>query len=91
MQVEPARKLKNWQNIPVFMASANATYHRVYDPCMPKFLKQAGVKVDFYRLEDVNLRGNSHVMMLERNSDDIIKFVAEWLRRNATPVTNATR
>jgi pimeloyl-ACP methyl ester carboxylesterase len=91
MQVEPARRLKNWGSIPVFMASANATYHRVYDPCMPKFLEQAGVKVDFYRLEDVGLTGNSHVMMLERNSDDIIKFVGDWLRRNATPVTNATR
>ena len=91
MQVEPARTLARWGNIPVFMASADATYHRVYDPCMPKFLKQAGVKVDFYRLEEVGIRGNSHVMMLEKNSDEIIKFVGDWLRKNATPVTNATR
>jgi pimeloyl-ACP methyl ester carboxylesterase len=91
LQVEPARKLKKWGNIPVFMASANATYHRVYDPCIPKFLKQAGVKVDFYRLEDVGIRGNSHVMMLEKNSDDIIRFIGDWLRENATPATNATR
>jgi pimeloyl-ACP methyl ester carboxylesterase len=91
MQVEPARKLARWGNIPVFMASANGTYHRVYDPCMPKFLKQAGVKVDFYRLEDVGIRGNSHVMMLEKNSDEIIRFIGDWLRKNATPVANATR
>ena len=26
---------------------ANGTYHRVYDPCIPKFLNQAGVKTDF--------------------------------------------
>jgi hypothetical protein len=30
-------------------------------------------------------------MMLEKNSDEIIKFVGDWMRRNATPVTNATR
>ena len=53
MQEEPARKLARWQNIRVLMASANATYHRVYDPCIPKFLKQAGVQVEFYRMEDV--------------------------------------
>ena len=53
MQEEPARKLAKWQNIRILMASANATYHRVYDPCIPKFLKQAGAQVEFYRLEDV--------------------------------------
>ena len=82
MQVEPARKLAKWKNIRVFSASANGTYHRVYDPCIPKFLNQAGVKTDFVRLEDVGIRGNSHVMMLEKNSDDIIKYIAGWLQKN---------
>ena len=61
--------------------SANGTYHRVYDPCIPKFLNQAGVKADFVRLEDVGIRGNSHMMMLEKNSDDIIEFVVGWIKR----------
>ena len=25
----------------------DGTYHRVYDPCIPKFLNQAGVRTDF--------------------------------------------
>jgi pimeloyl-ACP methyl ester carboxylesterase len=83
MQQEPARKLAHWQNIRVLMASANATYHRVYDPCIPKFLKQAGVQVEFHRLEDVGIRGNSHVMMLEKNSDEIIKWIVAWLQKNS--------
>ena len=64
--------------------SANGTYHRIYDPCIPKFLNQAGVKTDFVRLEDVGIRGNSHMMMLEKNSDDIIKFITGWLQKNVT-------
>ena len=63
-------------------SSANGTYHRVYDPCIPKFLNQAGVKTDFVRFEDVGITGNSHVMMLEKNSDDIIKYIAGWLQKN---------
>jgi pimeloyl-ACP methyl ester carboxylesterase len=83
MQVEPVRKLTRWQSIPVLAVSADGTYHRVYDPCIPKFLKQAGVKAEFVRLEDVGIRGNSHMMMLEKNSDDVITFIAGWLRKNA--------
>jgi hypothetical protein len=82
LQVEPARKLARWKNIRVFSASANGTYHRVYDPCIPKFLNQAGVKTEFVRLEDVGLRGNSHAMMLGKNSDEIIKYIAGWLQKN---------
>ena len=91
MQEEPARKLARWQNIRVLMASANATYHRVYDPCIPKFLKQAGVQVEFYRLEDVGIRGNSHVMMLEKNSDDIIKWIMAWMKKNTAAGVTSTR
>ena len=91
MQEEPARKLARWQNIRILMASANATYHRVYDPCIPKFLKQAGVQVEFYRLEDVGIRGNSHVMMLEKNSDDIIKWIMAWMKKNTAAGVTSTR
>jgi pimeloyl-ACP methyl ester carboxylesterase len=91
MQVEPARKLAKWQNIRVLAFSANGTYHRVYDPCIPKFLNQAGVKTDFVRLEDAGLRGNSHMMMLERNSDAIIEFVVEWIKDNVPATVTGTR
>jgi pimeloyl-ACP methyl ester carboxylesterase len=82
LQVEPARKLARWKNIRVLDLSADATYHRAYDPCIPKFLNQAGVKTDFIRLEDVGIRGNSHMMMLEKNSDEIVKFIIGWLQKN---------
>jgi pimeloyl-ACP methyl ester carboxylesterase len=82
MQVEPARKLTNLQNIRVLDISANGTYHRVFDACIPKWINQAGGKADFIRLEDVGISGNGHMMMLEKNSDVIVKFIDDWMRKN---------
>jgi pimeloyl-ACP methyl ester carboxylesterase len=82
MQVEPARKLVNFQDIKVLAISGNGTYHRVYDPCIPKWLNQAGVETDFIRLEDVGISGNGHMMMLERNSDTIAAFIHNWIQEN---------
>jgi hypothetical protein len=39
------------------------------------------------RLEDVGIRGNSHMMMLEKNSDDVIKFIISWLQKNVSTTT----
>jgi pimeloyl-ACP methyl ester carboxylesterase len=82
MQVEPARTLVNFKDIRVLSISGNGTYHRVYDPCISKWLNQAGVRTDFVRLEDVGLTGNGHMMMLEKNSDDIIRFVHGWMEKH---------
>jgi pimeloyl-ACP methyl ester carboxylesterase len=87
LQVEPARKLAKWKNIRVLDISANGTYHRAYDPCIPKWLNQAGVTTDFVRLETVSITGNSHMMMLEKNSDDVIKFIVSWLQKHVTPTS----
>ena len=84
LQVEPARKLVKWKNIRVLSVSADGTYHRTYDPCIPKWLNQAGVNTDFVRLETVGIRGNSHMMMLEKNSDEVIKFIVSWIQKNTT-------
>jgi hypothetical protein len=67
------------KHIPVLAISANGTYHRVFDACVPKWLRQAGVDAEFVRLEEAGISGNGHMMMLEKNSDDIIAFVHQWL------------
>jgi pimeloyl-ACP methyl ester carboxylesterase len=82
LQDDPPRTLVNWRNIPVLSISGSGTYHRVYDPCIPKWLNQAGVKTDFIRLETVGISGNSHMMMLEKNSDEVIKFIVSWIQKN---------
>jgi len=63
-------------------ASAEGTYHRLFDVCIPKWLNQAGVKDDFVRLEDVGIQGNMHEMFLDRNSDEVIKFIDAWVGKN---------
>ena len=82
LQEEPARQLVNMADMRVLAISADGTYHRVFDACIPKWLNQAGVETDFIRLEDVGISGNGHMMMLELNSDDIIEFIHEWIQEN---------
>ena len=82
LQKEPVHKLVSMQNIHVLSISAEGTYHRVFDVCIPKWLNQAGVKDDFIRLEDVGIHGNMHEMFLDKNSDVVIKYIDDWLRKN---------
>ena len=49
VQQEPARKLKNLQNIPVLFMVGEGSYHRIYDHCLAKWLNQAGVKTRIRR------------------------------------------
>jgi pimeloyl-ACP methyl ester carboxylesterase len=78
-QPEPARKLVNLQNTPILIVTSEASYHAAYDHCTVRYLTQAGVKSTFVRLPDVGIRGNGHMMMLEKNSDAIAKLMADWL------------
>jgi len=82
MQKEPVHKLVSLEKLHILSISAEGTYHRVFDSCIPKWLNQAGVKDDFVRLEDVGIHGNMHEMFLDRNSDVVIKFIDDWLRKN---------
>ena len=82
MQDQPVHKLVGYQNMPILSLSAEGTYHRVFDVCIPKWLNQAGAKDDFVRLEDVGIHGNMHEMFLDRNSQDVIKFIDEWIGKN---------
>lgn len=85
LQREPARKLRNLSGIPTLLVVAQASYHSVYDHCTAKFLKQAGVPVDFVRLENERITGNGHMLMIEKNSLDIADFVDRWIDRQFGP------
>jgi pimeloyl-ACP methyl ester carboxylesterase len=82
LQQAPVHKLVSMENIRVLSISAEGTYHRVFDACIPKWLNQAGVKDDFIRMEDVGIHGNMHEMFLDKNSDEVIKFIDDWIRKN---------
>jgi pimeloyl-ACP methyl ester carboxylesterase len=82
VQREPARKLINLEGIPVLDVSGEASYHRPYSHCIAKWLNQAGVKTDYVNLEDVGLSGNGHIMMAEKNSAAIAKYLQGWIEKN---------
>lgn len=82
MQKEPVHKLVTFEKFRILSISAEGTYHRVFDACIPKWLNQAGAHDEFVRLEDVGIHGNMHEMFLDRNSDQVIKFIDDWLRKN---------
>lgn len=79
MQAEPARKLPNLAGIPIAIVVAEASPQAHTAHCVARFLRQAGVACDFIRLDEHGIRGNGHMMMLERNSDEIAAFLAGWV------------
>jgi pimeloyl-ACP methyl ester carboxylesterase len=79
MQRPPARQLINLSHIPVMVMAAEASYHAVYDHCTAKYLRQAGVPTDFVRLEQQGIRGNGHMVMLEKNNLEIARWIDRWL------------
>jgi pimeloyl-ACP methyl ester carboxylesterase len=78
-QGAPVRKLANLQNIPIVILAAESSYHAVYDHCTAKYLTQAGVNTTFVRLEEVGIKGNGHMMMIEKNNLEIADFIDKWL------------
>jgi pimeloyl-ACP methyl ester carboxylesterase len=78
-QAEPARKLPKLAGVPIAIIMSEASYHASYDHCTAKYLTQAGVHNTFIKLAERGIHGNGHMMMLEKNSDDIAAVMREWL------------
>ncbi|EUC33081.1 hypothetical protein COCCADRAFT_97116 [Bipolaris zeicola 26-R-13] len=79
MQAEPAKKLVNLAQVPVLLVTAEASYHAPYDYCTVGYLRQAGVQVQDMELADVGIRGNGHMLFMEKNNVEIADKVLEWL------------
>jgi hypothetical protein len=83
-QAEPARKLKNLAGLPVAVVTGEGSYHAPFDHGTVQFLRQAGVAADHVRLWDHGVRGNGHMMMLEKNSDAVAAVIDGWIRKTVT-------
>ena len=81
LQKEPARRLPNLAGIPTVIVVAEASYHAAYDHCTAAYLAQAGVRNTLIRLADVGVRGNGHMLMIERNNAAVAGVIAQWLDR----------
>jgi pimeloyl-ACP methyl ester carboxylesterase len=90
-QKEPARRLPNLVRIPTVVIVAEASYHAAYDHCTAAYLTQPGVPTTLIRLADVGVRGNGHMLMLEKNNAAIAGVIAQWLDRQRLRVRQAGR
>ena len=69
----------------LFVIGDNAKDHprwskiRAGDVDYANALKAAGGSVDFVDLPDVGIKGNSHMMMMDKNSDQIAALIEKWL------------
>jgi pimeloyl-ACP methyl ester carboxylesterase len=82
LQPEPARKLAAMRDMPVLVFVSESSYHAAYDHCTAKYLRQAGVKADFVPLAQVGIRGNGHMVMIEKNNLEIAAMIDRWLSEN---------
>jgi pimeloyl-ACP methyl ester carboxylesterase len=89
--VEPAlagdkSKVSTIKSTPVlFVIGDNAKDHprwskiRAGDVEYANALKAAGGSVEFVDLPEVGIKGNSHMMMMDQNSDQIAELINKWL------------
>ncbi len=90
-QKEPARKLVAVGDRPILYLAAEASFYAPYNHCTVGYLRQAGVDVSFVKLAEIGLRGNGHMMMMEKNSDAIAQVIVEWLDKNVPAAPAAAR
>ena len=79
IQAEPARQLVNLKDIPVVVATSEASYHAPYDDCTVQFLQQAGVNTTHVRYADYGIHGNGHMHFLEKNNLEIAGLLGGFL------------
>lgn len=78
-RMAPVRRLPNLTRVPVLLITAEASYHAMYDHLTAEFLRDAGVPVEHIYLADVGIRGNGHLMAIEKNNQDIQNLIGTWL------------
>ena len=84
LQTEPARRLPNLRNTRVVFVTADASFASPGNPGGVAFLKQAGAQAEEMRLGTLGIKGNGHMMMVEKNSRQVLQPIIEWITKNVT-------
>jgi pimeloyl-ACP methyl ester carboxylesterase len=90
MQKAPARQLPNLAKMPIAIVHGEASFHAPFEHCTVKYLEQAGAKPRWIDLGKAGIHGNGHMMMLEKNSDEVARAIGDWLDK-AVPERTAAR
>jgi pimeloyl-ACP methyl ester carboxylesterase len=81
LQAGTPRTLPQLAKVKIALITAEASFRTASDHCNAAFLRQAGVPLDHIRLADIGVRGNGHMMMLEKNSSEVAGVIMQWLER----------
>ena len=89
LQKAPARQLPNLK-MPIAIVHGEASFHAPFEHCTVKYLEQAGAKPTWIDLGRAGIHGNGHMIMIEKNSDEVARLIATWLDK-AVPEKTAAR
>lgn len=67
------------ENLPVSVIVGEASPFTAWAPQMVEFLNARGGSAEFLNLGDQGVRGNGHAMMFERNSEEAVQPILNWL------------
>jgi pimeloyl-ACP methyl ester carboxylesterase len=81
LQHEPARRLQNLARTPIAVVTGEASPFLAFDRHLVEFLRQGGCDVELLRLAELDVRGNGHGMMLERNNEEVLEVLSDWVSR----------
>jgi pimeloyl-ACP methyl ester carboxylesterase len=83
LQSEPPRRLPHLEDTPIAVVSAENSFANAMDLGTVAFLRQAGCRaVEHVRLGALGVHGNGHLMMIERNNEEVLDVVTGWLDRH---------
>lgn len=79
LQTVPAKRLSNLEHITALVLTGEASFHAPYDYCTVKYLRQAGVQVEYLDLAEEGIHGNGHMFFMEKNNLEIAQKILDWL------------
>lgn len=77
LKIDDFNKLTAIRNL--IVTSPLDTLHCEQDSALVSELQKNGVSVEHIKLDEVGIHGNGHMMMLENNSDEILKLIERWI------------
>jgi pimeloyl-ACP methyl ester carboxylesterase len=76
------RRIVGFDRAPILVVAAGASgFGRAVSPVVTEFLVTAGADASYLNLADQGIEGNGHALMIERNSDEAIVPILEWIER----------
>lgn len=78
-------RLPAFAGLPILLVTAEASAFAAASPPTADFLNAAGASAELLHLPDQGVHGNGHGLIYEKNSDEALAPVLDWLIRTTEP------